>query len=241
MSIKNLFLEQSNSPSKCGKDSFIEKTASFIGKVEIGDGCYIGAHTIIGQPSNFDISENRKPAGKKSFKKTVIGNNVLIQPNVVVSNDVIIKNNVQIDPFVIIGAHTRIGHHNKIVYQSQIYENVNVGNNCVIGGFLCDHSKVGNHVSMMGSLLHDYTDGWNDDDDLSDKSPIIENSVIVGYNSLVIGKVRIRRCTFIVAGSIVDKDTPGNCIIKSVNKCTNKDDWPGKLKYGKFFRECGKK
>lgn len=242
---KKNFMLQSNLPLKCGKGTVIDKTALFIGKVEIGDGCYIGANTVIGQLSNYDIFETRKSTEaktKRSIRKTIIGNDVLIQPNVIISNDVIIGNNVWIDPFVTIGAHTRIGQDTRIIYYSQIYENVKIGQNCVIGGFLCDYSNVGNHVSMMGSLLHKYKDGWNDDDDLSNQSPIIEDHAIVGYNSLVIGRVRIRNGTYIAAGAIATKkNIPGNSIVISVNKCIKKDEWSGKLKEGKFFKECGKK
>jgi acetyltransferase-like isoleucine patch superfamily enzyme len=238
------YMSHSNFPLKHGENTYIDKTASFFGKVEIGDGCYIGAQVIIGQPSNYEISEAQKSTNTKikRLKKTIIGDNVLIQPNVIISNDVIIENNVQIDPYVTIGAHSRIGHDTKIVYHSQIYENVKIGNNCIIGGFLCDCSKVGNDVSMMGILLHKFKDAkWDDEEDLSNKSPIIEDHAVVGYNSLVIGHVPIRKNTYVAAGAIVTKkNIPGNCVVTSVNKFKSRDEWSGKLKEGKFFRTCDK-
>src|SRR5208337_2890438 len=127
-SSKKMILKQLNSPVKCGKRTFIDKTASFIGNVEIGDGCYIGAYTIIGQPSNYEIERAQKKSKKITARsnKTTLGNNVLIQPNVIISGNVKIGNNICIDPFTTIGGHTRIGDDTKIVYRSQIYENVKI-------------------------------------------------------------------------------------------------------------------
>lgn len=240
--LNKIFNTQSNVPSKCGKGTYIDKTACFVGEVDIGDGCYIGARTIIGQPSNYELDEylNSAGPGQSSSNKTIIGNKVFIQPNVVISQDVIIGDNVRIDPFITVCEHSRVGDNTKIIYSSQIHENVKIGNDCIIGGFLCDYSKVGNSVSMMGSLLHCYRDGWNDDEDLENQSPIIEDHSIIGYHSLVIGNVRIKRNSFILAGAIVTKNSLGNCVVKT-GECIPIREWNGKLKDGQFFRNCDEK
>lgn len=225
-----------------GSGTFIESSVSFNGVVEIGNRCRIGSNVVIGQPSIYDLEEVHKDIGEESehqHSKTVIGDDVIIQPNVMISNGVRIGNHVKIDSFVLIDKNAKVGAHTRIMYNSQVHEEVQIGRDCKIGGFLCDCSHIGDRVTVMGSLLHPYRDGWDEEQDLEDlvyQSPIIDNDVIIGYGSLVIGKVRVRSKTFIAAGAIVTKDTSGWCVIKGVDGSTPIGCYSGPLKEGKFFR-----
>lgn len=226
--------------SSIGKDTRINDFVRIYGTTKIGRRCFVGDYSIIGHPCEEDIEDalnNGWDEASKDFacqEATTIGHNVIIQPNVLISGGVFIGNRVKIGPFVIIGKNTNIGSGTQIMYQSQIYENVHVGKDCIIGGFLCDFSEIGNDVTVMGSLVHKYVNGWDEEEDLQNKSPIIEDNVIVGYGSIVIGKVRLRSRTYVAAGAIVTEDTPGNCLVKGVNKITPLDEYQGSLKKGKF-------
>lgn len=232
-----------SSSSSIGKETRINEYVRIYGATKIGHRCFIGDYTIIGHPCEEDIEEaleNDWDETSKDFacqEVTTIGNNVLIQPNVLILGGVTIGNRVKIGPFVMIGKNTNIESGTQIMYHSQIYENVQIGKDCIIGGFLCDFSEIGNSVTVMGSLVHDYRYGWDDPRNLKDISPIIEDKVIVGYGSIVIGKVRIKSGTFIAAGAIVTKDTPGNCLVKGVDKYYPIDEYERCLKKDKFFRE----
>ena len=227
--------------SSIGNDTRINDLVSIYGTTKIGCRCFVGDYVIIGHPCEEDIEDdlnNGWVEASKDFacqEATKIGDNVIIQPNVFISGGVSIGNRVKIGSFVIIGKNTNIESGTQIMYQSQIYENVHVGKDCKIGGFLCDFSEIGNFVTMMGSLIHDYRYGWDDPRNLKDISPIIEDNVTVGYGSIVIGKVRVKSGTFIAAGAIVTKDIPENCFVKGVNNVTHKDKYEGSLKKSKFF------
>jgi len=224
---------------KKGIDTFIDSSVSLNGAVKIGDRCSIGAHVIIGQPSIEEVENARERHSgklKQLYPKTAIGDDVIVQPNVLISSNVVIGKRVKIGPFVTIGTNTSIGERTQVMYNSQIHENVRIGRDCIIGGFLCDFSDVGNCVIIMGSLLHAFRDGWDEEQNLKNQSPIIEDNVIVCYGSMVIGNVRIKSGTYVAAGAIVTKNTPGNCVVKSVNECTEIEAYRGRLKDGRFFR-----
>jgi len=236
--VKRLEGASSNRPSICGSNCVIDNSATFFGNVVVGQGCYIGRNVIIGQPSIEEIKELQKnTTDSVNNTSTCIGNNVIIQPNVVISNNVIIGDNVSIGPFTTIGQNSTVGDGTDIMYRAQIFENIKIGKYCKIGGFICDYSIIGNSVTVMGNLIHSYRNGWIENEDLEDESPIIEDDVIIGFDSLVIGKVQVKSGTYVAAGAIVTDNTPGNCIVKSINQIVKVDDYIGKLRNGKFFHD----
>jgi len=232
---------KSGSKFSFGKQTHIAKSVSFHGKGKIGDRCYIGENVVVGQPSSEDIAEH---LGKKAnlpygTSEVTIGNDVIIQPNAIISNGVKIGNGVTIGPFVTIGKDTTIGDGTEIIYCSQIYQKVKVGKNCIIGGFLCDCSQVGDNVTVFGSLVHDFVNGYDRDQEITELesiSPIIENDVIICKDALIIGKVRIKSKTYVTAGTIVTKDTDGDCVVKGINGATCIRAYKGRLRNSEFFK-----
>jgi UDP-3-O-[3-hydroxymyristoyl] glucosamine N-acyltransferase len=214
-----------------GTGTVIDPSVLFEGKVQIGNNCFIGANVIIGHPSFYDLPEDFQ-----NNQLTSIGDNVIIHPNVIISRSVTIGKNVRIGPFVTIWKNTMIDENTQLMYNAQVHENVSIGKNCKIGGFLCDYSKVADSVIIMGSLVHSLR-GWNDEDDLENESPVIEDNVIVGCGSVIIGHVTLKKKTYVAAGAIVTKSTVGNC---RVTLCNHVDpigsEYKGKLKDSEFFR-----
>lgn len=197
-----------------GEDTHIDDSVSFHGIVKVGDRCFIDARVTIGHPAFYDLAE----ISAEKQGETVIGNNVIIHPNVIISSNVSIKSQVRIGPFVTIWKNTTIGENTQLMYNAQIHENVDVGKNCRVGGFLCDYAKIGNYVAVFGNLVHRFDEGWVEDENLARKSPILEDNVVVGIGSTVIGPVVLRSGTYVAAGAIVSRSTPGNCKITLVNK-----------------------
>lgn len=196
-----------------GADNHIDRSVSFRGTVSIGDHCFISQGVIIGHTSFYDVERNQ------SFKnKTILGNNVVIHPNVIISSGVKIGDQVRIGPSVTIWRNSRIGDNTELMYNAQVHENVNVGSDCIIAGFLCDYSKVGNSVAVFGSLVHPFRKGWIEDPNLAHDSPTVEDDVVVSCGATVIGPIVLKSRTYVAAGAIVTKDTPGNCKIIGIDK-----------------------
>lgn len=225
-----------------GNSTFIDESTSIFGKVTIGNNCFIGKYVVIGYPNLETIKEYAKSETQGKNKpvydaETVIGNNVIIQPGAIIYGGAKIGNRVTIGPSVTVGKGTTIGDDTQLMYGSQIHENATIGKNCRIGGFICDCARIGDNVSVFGSLVHEYIDGWDDEVDLTDCSPIIEDNVIIAFNSLIVGKVRVKSRTFVKPKAVVKSDTPGDCIVIPPSTAIKLEDWKGKLKDGKFFNE----
>lgn len=196
-----------------GADNHIDSSVSFRGTVRVGDNCFISQGVIIGHTSFYDVE------CRQSIKsKTVLGNNVTIHPNAIISGGVTIGDQVRIGPSVTIWPNSSIGKNTELMYNAQVHENVTVGSDCVIAGFLCDYAKVGNSAAVFGSLVHPFRKGWIEDPNLAHDSPTLEDDVVVGCGATVIGPVVVKSRTYVAAGAIVTKDTPGNCKIIGLDK-----------------------
>lgn len=223
--------DDSNSSFSIGQCTHIADSALLLGSGKIGKQCYIGSHVVIGQPTSENIRQHKESA------KVAIGDDVVIQPNAIISGGVRIGDHVTIGPNVTIGESSKIGDGTELMYYSQVHDSVCIGENCIVGGFLCDYSKVGNNVQLFGSLLHDFLNGWNDSRGLKEISPIVEDDVIICNGALIIGKVKIKPKTYVAAGAIVTKDTPGHCVVKGVNHTQCVEIYEGKLKSSDFFKD----
>jgi acetyltransferase-like isoleucine patch superfamily enzyme len=236
--------KRTNKANSARKSCLISKTALLSRQIKIGSRCYIGDYVIIGDCIEEKESIANKYQGWKTCPKNktgeqiTIGNSVTIESHARIANGVRIGDLVRIGPFVYIGWKSKIGKLVQLMYSAQIHEQVSVGENSKIGGFLCDHSKIGKNCVVMGNLIHKSPDGWIERPNLKDESPILEDDVFASFGSQIIGKVRIRRKTFIFPGAIVNKDTPGQCILKNIDEVIKLRDLPDcELKYGKFFSE----
>lgn len=209
------------------------------GKVEIGTGTYIGDYTILGIPSIDHIQES------EPLSKTVIGKHSIVGPFCVINNGVKIDSGVEIEEHCKIGWGSKIGSGTLLRYRTQIHWNVTVGKRCIIGGFCCDCSVVGDEVVMFGNLIHKYQDPLN----RSFKNPIflwktkggkqpspnIGKQSIIGFNALVIGGVKILPRSYIFANAIVAKNVNRNNIVKQ-NKCYSVSEWK-KLKESTYEKK----
>jgi len=201
------------------KDILIGKYSQFFGKIKIEKGVKIGHHCIIGFSSK-DKDSSFEYTNHDTNDVTFIGQDTVVNSFSVIFRGAKIGKNVEIHEFSRIGYSTRIGDRTKIVYGAKIYDDVIIGERCIIAGFCCNGSKIGNNTTMMGHLIHKYKkhaiDIWDSDEEES--PPIVENNVIVGYNSLIIGGVTIGKNSYIAAGSIICDDIPPNKKVMMLRK-----------------------
>jgi UDP-3-O-[3-hydroxymyristoyl] glucosamine N-acyltransferase len=199
------------------KDILVGKYSHFFGKIKIEKGVKIGHHCIIG----FSSEDKESPfefTNLDSKEVTFLGQGTVVNPFSLIFRGAKIGKNVEIHEYSRIGVGTRIGDGTKIVYGAKIYDDVIIGKRCIIAGFCCNGSKIGDEVTMMGHLIHKYPihaiDIWDSDEAEEEPSPIIEDNVIIGYNSLIIGGIRIGRNSYIAAGSIIcDNILPNKKVI----------------------------
>jgi len=183
--------------------------------VEIGQDCVIGNHVTI-------------------YPSTKIGSNVFIKDYSCIEENACIGNNVFIDNYSYIGRDVIIDDHALILYGAKIYGGAKVGRYSRIGGFVAENTTIRDYVTVFGKLIHSFRDPthWGG----GEEPPTIDNFVVVGFNAVVIGGIKVSHHVYIAAGAVVSKDVPPYSMAYGVNKITPLKAWRGKMKKSKFWR-----
>ena len=208
----------------------IPSTVKLYGEVKIGEKVRIGDYAIIGLGADLIEFSN-----KSETTITVIGDECIIGSHVIINRGTIIGNKTRIEDFCRIGENVKIGENCYIIYGAKIYDDVEIGKNSIIGGFVSERVKIGNCVRMFGELIHVHREpnlGW---DDVIEESPIIEDRVFIGFGAKIIGGIRIGRNSYIAAGAVVTRDVPPKSIVTGINNIVPYTEWKGELKNSRFF------
>jgi acetyltransferase-like isoleucine patch superfamily enzyme len=126
-----------------------------------------------------------------------------------------------------------------VIYRAQICNDVRVGDECVIGGFVGERSVIGRKCRIFGKLVHlqhEPHKGW-DDDDVAEPSPRVEDGAFIGFNAIVAGGITIGERAYVCAGAIVTKDVPDRHVASGKNRIAHFSRWKGPLKDSEFFIE----
>lgn len=184
---------------------FISATARIItpDRLVLSSNVRISDFTVIGQRNYYD------PFSNEDDKRVRLGNNVLLYPMVVVFEGATLMDDVIMEERTSVGSLTQVGARTRILYQSQVNDNVVVGEDCVIGGFVADNTTIGKRCSVFGSLIHRYRSRdpklWAVEDE---PGPIIGNDVVIGWQSVIIGPVHVGAGAFIHPNAIIKNDVP---------------------------------
>lgn len=207
---------------------------SKIGYCDINKTAEICVGSIIGKPYRKLMN-----GIKDDLEKTSVGSDVYIGCYSIIGNGSVILDKVIVDDYCLIESRVRIGKSSLVTHRAQVCNDVTIGENCVIGGFIGERTIIGDHCRVFGKTLHSHHNpclGW-DDDEAMENAPVIGNSVFIGFNSLIIGGVKIGEKVYVCAGAIVTKDIPAFHIASGKNNFIHYSSWPGVLKESKYFCE----
>ena len=185
-------------------------------KVRMGKNVKIGHCSCIGY-------------GDPGDGEIVIGDNVIIGAFCVIHFGAMIGNNVVLDHYCKVGAEARIGKNTKLLYGKHIYDEVIIGENCIIGGHVADRTVIEDNVTYMGEIAHSHRDARKDWETTVEDSPIIYKGSVIGVNALIIGGRKIGPCAYIGAGEIVRTDVPESMILIK-GKLENLEKYRGMFK-----------
>lgn len=142
---------------------------------------------------------------------------ITLERGVRIGNFVSIKGNsllgegVEIRDYGSVGVGSTMGTFSKLLYGGAIYNNVRIGRFCIIGGSVDTGTHIGDNVTFLGRVLHNYrTPGSFADltDGVAAPSPVIRDRAVVGEGSLIIGGVEIGVGAYVAAGTTVKSDVP---------------------------------
>ena len=103
-----------------------------------------------------------------------------------------------------------------LLYGARVYDHVEIGSDCRVTGLVPGGVKIGDHVTVMGNLVHKYRRplNWLRDE----PSPVIEDNVVVGYGAVVVGDITIGAGSYVAASATVTKDVPANSMVLGTNE-----------------------
>jgi len=141
----------------------------------------------------------------------LLGREVLIGHHVTLKGPIVLGSGVEIRDYGAVGPGSEIGDNTKLLYGGAVYRNVTIGRNCIIGGSVDTGTVIGNDVTFLGRVLHNYrTPGTFDQliDGIPSPSPRIHDRAVVGEGALIVGNVDIGVGAYIAAGMIVKCNVP---------------------------------
>ncbi|MGH3922631.1 MAG: DapH/DapD/GlmU-related protein [Pseudonocardiaceae bacterium] len=161
----------------------------------------IGPYAVIG----YDFAPARaryysRPAPQSPRTPTVLEAGTFVGPHAIVGAGAFIGANTIIEPGCYVGEDSRVLSSGFVRYGARIYSCVDIGTDCVIAGFVCNHTKIGDRVAFFGATVHRFAGirvGQQE------PAPTLEDDVLVGFGAVIIGGVTLPRGTIVKAGSIV--------------------------------------
>jgi len=204
------------------------------GRCNIHPTVQICSGAIIGKPYRKLLDgDQERPSTTTIEADSYIGYYAIIGAGSVIGQKTII------DDHCIIESRVKLAKSNLVIYRAQICNDVQIAEQCVIGGIVGERTRVGKSCRIFGKIVHlqhNPSLGW-DDDDAMEESPTIRDFAFVGFNSIVAGNVTVGRKAYICAGAIITKDVPDLHIAFGINKIVPFSKWNGRLRKSKFFSE----
>lgn len=149
---------------RIGKHAKLGLGVTLVGQVDIGDGVFIDAGTVIGSQPFSMIKEKGRWLHKNALGGVVIEDNTHIGANVTIDCgswlDTWVGRGCQIDNLVHIAGDCRIGAHTAIAGQAVLGAKANIGKHCIIGGaaliagnlFIVENTTVTGGTTVSRSL-----------------------------------------------------------------------------------------
>lgn len=170
-------------------------------------------------------------------RPTIIGAECDIGPYCVVGEEATIDEGTILDSYTLVEWGATLGKHVVATHRASIGAKAQIGDNCVIGGLICERSVVGNDCRVFGDLIHRQLQPsipWDDPEAMED-SPILDDGVFIGWGATVVGDIRIGKNAYVCAGATVTRDVDPGQIVKGINDMISPDEWPGRLGQSRGF------
>lgn len=178
----------------------VHPTAILAPGVVLDEDVEIGPYAVVG----YDFSAARARYYRRTTPETrrnptVLGEGVFVGAHAVVGSGAAIGRGTIIEPGCYVGEQSRVLAGGFIRYGARIYSRVDIGRDCVLGGFVCNDTKIGDRVAFFGAAVHRFVSIQGGQ---REPAPTIEDDVLVGFGAVIIGGVTVPRGTIVKAGTV---------------------------------------
>lgn len=192
----------------------IEPTAIVWPASTVSPTSYIGHFAMVGHPRRIDPRVGADASVHVEHWESSVGAEVMA--NAVVSAYCHIDDGAVIEPTAWLGSRCRVGHNTRVrrgaqlYYSCQVYDRVDIGQDAVVGGFVCNDARVGARARVFGDLVHRLVDAPATGDEphptASEPAPVVTDSAVVGKGAVVVGGVIVGEGAYIAAGAVLTTD-----------------------------------
>ncbi|GAA2536880.1 hypothetical protein [Pseudonocardia hydrocarbonoxydans] len=201
--------------------------AELYGPVQQADDVLIGEGVVLGCPKEARLDEYTTGRNVGRGGPVVIGSRTILMHHLVVYEGVTIGAGCILEDRVRVGYDCTIGDATRVIHGAYLCDRVDVGTGCRIAGFVCDGTRIGDGSTVMGRLVHEYSQphrGWWAVDEAP---PVVHEESVVAMGALVVGAVSIGPRSYVAAGAIVTKDVPPATVVTGTNVHTPLSRWRG--------------
>ncbi len=191
------------------------------GGSRVGDDSVIEDHCEIGHPDPITMQQARTALSGSGVLTlddlddwcklpTVVGEGSIIRSGTVIYLGVQAGENFDCGHNVVIRERCVFGRNCYLKVSTDVRRDVVVGHGATLAGSLGDRSHLGDDVTSIGHLVHEYKSGKRGE---IQGAPTLARGVFVGRGALVIGGVRLQESCYVGAGAIVARDVPPRALV----------------------------
>jgi acetyltransferase-like isoleucine patch superfamily enzyme len=179
----------------------------------------IEAFCIVGQPiqQHVDACRQRLPShtleelyDQASEFGAIIGCNAIVRSGSVVYDGATINPFAELAHASIVREGVVVGPYTRVLPHTSIRRNAVIGHGCRIAGIIGDRSSIGDYVSCMGNLVHEYAVGVSG---VVEEAPHVRDGATIGRGATVVGGVTIGIFALVSAGAVVRRDVEDYAIV----------------------------
>lgn len=188
----------------------------------------VGEYCVLGCPKEARLQQVMQGEQPGPGSPVTLGERCLLFHHVTFYEGVELGDDCVVEDRVRVGYDCGIGAGSRLMYGAYVCDRVQIGAQARIAGFICDGVVIGDRSTVMGELVHAYTQphrGWWEVDE---PAPVIEDDVVVGYGAKIVGGVRIGAGSYVAAGATVTRDVPGKHVVIRHNLRTPLSEWCGR-------------
>jgi acetyltransferase-like isoleucine patch superfamily enzyme len=174
--------------------------------------CYIGPHAVIGYDYEIARAQFYHVEQKPVSRFVDIGSGVFVGSHAIISAGVSLGENTVVEHQCFVGENTNIGKRCFIRYGAQVFRRVIIGDDCVVGGFLCNDSQLENNVDFFGRTVHRYLGRTRT---VPEAAPLIREGAFVGFDALLIGPIAIGRKAIVKARATILNSVPDGAVVEA--------------------------
>jgi bifunctional UDP-N-acetylglucosamine pyrophosphorylase/glucosamine-1-phosphate N-acetyltransferase len=189
-----------------GPDTEIEPFVQLLGRVSIGSGCLIGAHSII--------------------RDSVLADEVVVEPFSIISDS-------EVSARARVGPYARLRMSSRVHEEARVGNFVELKKTDLGARSKAQHlaylgdSSIGSDVNIgAGTITCNY-------DGVAKHATVVDDGAFVGSNSTLVAPVKIGQGAYLAAGSVITEEVPPQSLAIARGRQTNKPGWVQKRKQKK--------